>query len=740
MAHLLPVNSNTRARYATAAEFTALWEDELLWQESGTGAAGSARHQQTAWLSGNSVPLSNIWYYSSRVTPWFEARRLNASGMLPFVLPRPDTILMGTTASRISSDWHQHMLALSLGIPRDVLFPGSPEPPTTLDTPAVVTPAEDVTVNDVGLRFYRGARIPVMYYKPPDPPRVKPAAAGTGRKLLQLNDGSDGGSGGGPGGAGLASGVSPDDAEALQIAMLDEADAPQEDGEVLPEPQRDAGGAGTGEPAGQAPVPARQDQPEQPEAVRAPAPNTQLRRGTVSKPRPAEPATPPTRTAPLGAVARRQTSRDQGAAAEAAPAAELAPTAPRERPDFTSDAIPRHRCFKQLVVTGASGYLFGDAMTAAEFRAVALRSVGIDGQPRHTGPGMPRSLASALPPRRVLLLDRRRGRPRYLLNVAAITALLDAYGVPYTHLVDFKGSFEDQVRVYNDHGIILGVHGAGFINCGFARQGSAVIEVFPYHIKHTLYMRQAAIAGLTHLAVYETDPSQTFRKGNALKSYLDMNCDEMPSLMTQWKDNACRGPLIGSSVSAPMRPLEEALVNALDMIGYRTVYKGLHQDERMVTEDERLPLQGVLDGTGPAVRRVTRGGSGAGSGGGGGGAADSAGRRAGARAGGADGLTAESAADVQPLPVQQPAPPPPPPAAAGMTPVLAALHERVVALRQFLVRDPNVKLPPGELAKWQAEAKSLRAELNSLDEAALNLVWPPEESTDAQAQGDGGKQ
>ena len=67
------------------------------------------------------------------------------------------------------------------------------------------------------------------------------------------------------------------------------------------------------------------------------------------------------------------------------------------------------------------------------------------------------------------------------------------------------------MRLYNDHGILLGVHGAGFINCAFMRQGSAVIEVFPYHVKHTLYGREASIAGLTHFPVYATDPTLTFK-------------------------------------------------------------------------------------------------------------------------------------------------------------------------------------------------------------------------------------
>ena len=48
----------------------------------------------------------------------------------------------------------------------------------------------------------------------------------------------------------------------------------------------------------------------------------------------------------------------------------------------------------------------------------------------------------------VLLIDRRRGKPRHLVNSDAIKALLDAYDVPYTHLVDFRGTFEQQVRRY----------------------------------------------------------------------------------------------------------------------------------------------------------------------------------------------------------------------------------------------------------------------------------------------------
>ena len=54
-----------------------------------------------------------------------------------------------------------------------------------------------------------------------------------------------------------------------------------------------------------------------------------------------------------------------------------------------------------------------------------------------------------------------------------------------------------------------------------------------------------------------------FKPGNALFNYLQKGCESWPSVMTQWKDNMCRGPLIGAQITVPMRPLEENIVNAL---------------------------------------------------------------------------------------------------------------------------------------------------------------------------------
>lgn len=81
---------------------------------------------------------------------------------------------------------------------------------------------------------------------------------------------------------------------------------------------------------------------------------------------------------------------------------------------------------------------------------------------------------------------------------------------------------------------------------------------------------------MTHFPIYVTDPKLTFKFGSAAHTaYIEAGCDRIPSLVTQWQNNACRGPLIAAKVEVPMRVLEEALVNALDIIGYLTRYEGL---------------------------------------------------------------------------------------------------------------------------------------------------------------------
>ena len=45
-------------------------------------------HNDTSlWVTAHNSPLDNIWYFAARMAPIYKARRLNATGALPFVLP-----------------------------------------------------------------------------------------------------------------------------------------------------------------------------------------------------------------------------------------------------------------------------------------------------------------------------------------------------------------------------------------------------------------------------------------------------------------------------------------------------------------------------------------------------------------------------------------------------------------------------------------------------------------------------
>ena len=66
------------------------------------------------WVTANKVPLDNIWYFASRTSPIYKARRSNRTGSLPFVLPpltEQDVIFMPDPTGYLgedSKDWCQN--------------------------------------------------------------------------------------------------------------------------------------------------------------------------------------------------------------------------------------------------------------------------------------------------------------------------------------------------------------------------------------------------------------------------------------------------------------------------------------------------------------------------------------------------------------------------------------------------------------------------------------------------------
>ena len=74
------------------------------------------------WLTSAYVHLDNLWYFSSRMSPLFKARRLNESHGLPFSLPplRPHDIVYMPDAmkytSAASGEWARAFLTTATGV------------------------------------------------------------------------------------------------------------------------------------------------------------------------------------------------------------------------------------------------------------------------------------------------------------------------------------------------------------------------------------------------------------------------------------------------------------------------------------------------------------------------------------------------------------------------------------------------------------------------------------------------
>jgi hypothetical protein len=73
-------------------------------------------------------------------------------------------------------------------------------------------------------------------------------------------------------------------------------------------------------------------------------------------------------------------------------------------------------------------------------------------------------------------------------------------------------SFRKQLQLFAEHGIIISPHGAGLMNTLWLTPGSAVIELFPYHIHHTLYPTLAAQVGVRSFPIHSVNGSIVWRR------------------------------------------------------------------------------------------------------------------------------------------------------------------------------------------------------------------------------------
>ncbi len=73
-------------------------------------------------------------------------------------------------------------------------------------------------------------------------------------------------------------------------------------------------------------------------------------------------------------------------------------------------------------------------------------------------------------------------------------------------------TFAEQFALFADHGIMVSPHSAGLTNTMFLSPGSAVIELFPYHMHHALYPGIAAQSGVKNFPIHSVNASIIFRR------------------------------------------------------------------------------------------------------------------------------------------------------------------------------------------------------------------------------------
>lgn len=85
--------------------------------------------------------------------------------------------------------------------------------------------------------------------------------------------------------------------------------------------------------------------------------------------------------------------------------------------------------------------------------------------------------AQTVPASRKIYLSRQGTRYRTIANQKETEKVLDDLG--FEKLETEKLSFQEQMAIFSEAKILIGVHGAGLTNCAFMPQGSVVYELHP---------------------------------------------------------------------------------------------------------------------------------------------------------------------------------------------------------------------------------------------------------------------
>lgn len=216
-------------------------------------------------------------------------------------------------------------------------------------------------------------------------------------------------------------------------------------------------------------------------------------------------------------------------------------------------------CYREVVMVGTFGYVLPDVETAFDFRRAIY--------------GVMKVPIPKTPAKKVLVVLR--GDPparRAIVNAKEMLAVMDNYGIEYTVIKGIPGaSFKDQFDLYSTHGVMITPHGAALLNMMLMPPMSAVIELFPYHLHHTLYATMATHLGIVNYPVHAVHGRPTWE---GEPDYWKFECLGMTGMQVNLNDS-CRGPTVNMPFEVDIPAFEVAIVNAMDHIGQRMYYKGI---------------------------------------------------------------------------------------------------------------------------------------------------------------------
>jgi len=219
-------------------------------------------------------------------------------------------------------------------------------------------------------------------------------------------------------------------------------------------------------------------------------------------------------------------------------------------------------CVSKGVLTGIQPRLFTGIADASAFRLHSWALAGIDVKDQYTH----------YPPRKIVVLARE--FTRELKPQTPMFSLLKATGLPVQWEQKLgKLSFEEQVKLMANAGIVIGAHGAALTNIMFAPSHAAVIELTPHLFNWPLYRKLADAANLFYYRV----PAEVVSKERLHRNSLFLEGDftelcEDPQRVSSIDANtlmACNGRSKNSNINIDFEAFLFTLISALDDIGCR---------------------------------------------------------------------------------------------------------------------------------------------------------------------------